>query len=80
MPVQGPIWQCVGGGRQAWARQDVKARRRSLRAHLVLPLPGQHLAVDARDLDARGEASAVVRLDDEAAKGIVRADGCGGGG
>lgn len=64
----------------AHALQDVAghphlvARGDALRgADLVLPLAGQHLAVDARDLDAGVQAGAVVGLGDVAAEGVLRA-------
>ncbi|KAJ8577026.1 hypothetical protein ON010_g2177 [Phytophthora cinnamomi] len=53
---------------QVVARLDARAR-----AHLVLPLAGHHLGVDAGDVDARVQRRAVVRVHDEAAEHRVRA-------
>ena len=44
-------------------------------ADLVLPLTGQHLAVDTGDLDVGVQAGTVVRLGDVAAVGVLGTDG-----
>jgi hypothetical protein len=44
-------------------------------ADLVLPLAGEDLTVDTRDLDVGVQAGTVVRLGDVAAVGVLRPDG-----
>ena len=44
-------------------------------AHLVFPLTGHHLAVDAADVEARIQAQVEMLLADQATKGNVRAHG-----